>query len=418
MPTCLYVGVDAHAKNNVCCFLDQQGRTVIKTFPIVNNLSGAKELENRIDLVMKEHCFDELKIATEAVSFLGLHLIDYLASSELLAKYSPILYQLNPKITAGFKKAHPDKDKTDTTDAFVVADRIRFGRLPEPYEDSQPYFPLKRLTRYRYHLICNIAREKNYFLTHLFLKYSAFLEIKPFGDIFGKAGLATITEFFSADELASMNIEELVEFLVKESKNRFRNPTAVAEKIKEAARESYKIGPALANSVNLILASTIENIRALTLCLKEINNAIAKEFKAFPNTLESVDGLGPVYSAGIFAEIGNVKRFSSQAKIAKFAGLTWRRYASGKFNAEETRMTKTGNQYLRYYLIEAANSLRVHNEEYRLYYQSKYKEVPKHKHKRAIALTARKLVRLVFALLTKNQPYQQKAEFSKNNINF
>lgn len=69
-------------------------------------------------------------------------------------------------------------------------------------------------------------------------------------------------------------------------------------------------------------------------------------------------------------------------------------------------MTKSGNQpsvvvalttlgqYLRYYLIEAANSLRVHNEEYRAYYQAKYKEVTLHQHKRAVALTARKLVRL------------------------
>jgi len=81
-------------------------------------------------------------------------------------------------------------------------------------------------------------------------------------------------------------------------------------------------------------------------------------------------------------------------------------------------MTKTGNEYLRYYFIEAANSLRMHNEEYRLYYESKYKEVPKHQHKRAVALTARKLVRLVFALLTKNRLYQENAAFSKNGVNF
>lgn len=418
MSKILYVGIDSHAKNNVCCFLDQEGNKVTNIFSVSNNLNGAKELEERISLLMKEHMFTELKIATEAASFLDLHIVDYLSSSKLLSGYSPSVYQFNPKITSGFKKAYPDKDKTDVVDAFVVADRLRFGRLPEPYEDSQPYFPLKRLTRYRYHLVSNIAREKNYFLTHLFLKYSSFAELSPFSNVFGKAGIATITEFFSADELASISVEELVAFLIKEGKNRFRDPEAVAEKVKQVARESYRIRPTLANSVNLILSSTIETIRALTQALKEIDEAIANELKAFPNTLESVKGLGPVYSAGIFAEIGNIKRFSSHAKLAKFAGLTWRKTASGNFEAEETHMTKTGNQFLRYYLIEAANSLRVHNEEYRLYYQSKYKEVPKHQHKRAIALTARKLVRLVFALLTKNQLYQENLEFSKNGINF
>ena len=417
MSKTLYVGIDPHQKENVCCLLDQEGNKVINTFSVANNLEGAKELEDRIDLIMKEHCFTELKAATEAVSFFDLHIVDYLASSKLLSKYSPLIYQFNPKITSGFKSAYPDKDKTDTIDAFVVADRLRFGKLPEPYEESQPYFPLKRLTRYRYHLVSNISREKNYFLTHLFLKYSSFSDVKPFSNVFGKAGIAVITEFFSSDEIASMDIEALVEFLIKESKNRFSDPEAVAQKVKQVARESYRIRPALANSVNLILSSTVENIRALTSSLKEVDLAIANEFKAFPNTLESVKGLGPVYSAGIFSEIGNIRRFSSHAKLAKFAGLTWRKTASGKFEAEETHMTKTGNDYLRYYFIEAANSLRTHNEEYRLYYQSKYKEVPKHQHKRAVSLTARKLVRLVFALLTKNRLYQENESFSKNGVN-
>ncbi|GAW92251.1 ISChy1, transposase [Calderihabitans maritimus] len=50
--------------------------------------------------------------------------------------------------------------------------------------------------------------------------------------------------------------------------------------------------------------------------------------------------------------------------------------------------------------------MRVHNEEYKAYYQKKYHEVTKHQHKRALVLTARKLVRLVFALLSKGQIYK------------
>jgi hypothetical protein len=74
-------------------------------------------------------------------------------------------------------------------------------------------------------------------------------------------------------------------------------------------------------------------------------------------------------------------------------------------------MMKSGNRYLRYYLIEAANCLRIHNLEYRNYYLMKYGEVTKHRHKRALVLTARKLVRLVFALLTKGQLYQERRTY-------
>ena len=40
-----------------------------------------------------------------------------------------------------------------------------------------------------------------------------------------------------------------------------------------------------------------------------------------PNVLTSIPGIGPVYSAGIMAEIGDINRFESQAKLAKYVDL-------------------------------------------------------------------------------------------------
>ncbi|RRN49011.1 IS110 family transposase, partial [Streptococcus suis] len=45
------------------------------------------------------------------------------------------------------------------------------------------------------------------------------------------------------------------------------------------------------------------------------------------------------------------------------------------------------------------------DSEYQTFYMKKYQEVPKHQHKRAIVLTARKFVRLVDALLRNRQLY-------------
>ncbi len=119
----------------------------------------------------------------------------------------------------------------------------------------------------------------------------------------------------------------------------------------------------------------------------------------------SIPGIGPVYAAGIIAEIGQIQRFENEAKIAKYAGLYWKRKQSGNFESERTTMTKTGNHYLRYYLIEAANSLMRNEPVYREYYLKKYHEVPKHQHKRALVLTARKFVRMVDVLLRNHQLY-------------
>jgi transposase len=127
--------------------------------------------------------------------------------------------------------------------------------------------------------------------------------------------------------------------------------------------------------------------------------------QAAQQTLTSVKGIGEVFSAGLIAEIGDVKRFKDHNALAKYAGLAWTQYQSGEYEAENTSRMRTGNKYLRYYLIQAAESIRRYDSEYKAFYTKKYDEVPKHKHKRALVLTARKLVRLVYSLLRTNQLY-------------
>jgi hypothetical protein len=68
-------------------------------------------------------------------------------------------------------------------------------------------------------------------------------------------------------------------------------------------------------------------------------------------------------------------------------------------------MIHSGNRYLWYYLMEAANKVRMHDPEFKRYYELKYSETPKALHKRALALTARKLVWLVYVLLCNGRLY-------------
>src|SRR5690625_7834344 len=121
--------------------------------------------------------------------------------------------------------------------------------------------------------------------------------------------------------------------------------------------------------------------------------------------LQTIPDIGHVFAAGIIAEIGQIERFEDETKIAKYAGLYWRKHHSGRFTADVTSLSRNGNQYLHYYLVEAANLVRRQIPEYSEYYAKKYQEVPKHQHKRALDLTERKFVRLVDALLRKNQIY-------------
>lgn len=224
----------------------------------------------------------------------------------------------------------------------------------------------------------------------------------------------------SAEDIANTSIENLITFLIDKSKNRFSNPEATAEILQRAARDSYRLDKALYDPLNATIAASLNCIKALEKEVKSLDKAIEKAVKGFGNhqyqCLMSIPGIGPVFAAGIIAELGDITKFSNQACVAKYAGLTWRKKQSGNFTADNTFLTKTGNKYLRYYLLEASASVIRHIDEYSAYYQKKSDEALVHKHKRALALTSRKLVRLIFALLRNNQLYTSNEVVEKATI--
>ena len=95
-----------------------------------------------------------------------------------------------------------------------------------------------------------------------------------------------------------------------------------------------------------------------------------------------------MFAVGILGEIGSITSFASNDALAKYAGLNWWVNQSGNYSADETNMTKTGNKYLHYYLIEAANCVKNNIPEYNNFYHKKFGEVTTHNHKRALALTS------------------------------
>jgi transposase len=392
----------------VCCLLLADGREAVPRWRVPNTQSGAEALATRVAELAQTHHLAQLRIGLEATSLYWWHLACLLRATALLRGVARTVYAFNPKLVTGLKKAYADGGKTDRRDAFFIAERLRIGRLPAPFEVDTLYAPLQRLTRFRVHLVQSLVREKNYFLTFLFLKFSAFTQEEPFGDPCGATSLAVL-ETFSTEEIAQLALDELATFVQQHGRGRFADPTAVARTVQRAARDSYRLDRVLDEPVTLVLGTTVATIRTLQAQLKAVDATITRALAALPperRTLSSVPGLGPVWTAGLVAEIGAIERFADDAALAKYAGLVWHPRESGSFQAEDTVLSKAGNTYLRYYLVEAANSVRLHCAEYRDYYTAKCAQSPKHAHKRALVLTARKLVRLVDRLLRAHTLYQ------------
>jgi transposase len=404
MPNSLLVGIDVSSSDNKVRLLDSSGNSLSK-FSVSNNQPGAKTLVSKIISAMTLNRFDSLVIGLEATSVYGEPLVHFLKQDAGIGPFKPSIHVLNPKQVNAFKKAYPDLPKTDDVDAWIIAENLRFGRINQEVYMDERIIALKKLTRARYYAARNLTREKNHFLNSLFLKFSSLTQEKVFSDRFGATSLAVIEEFLSVDEIAYMSIEELSAFVNEKGKGKFDVPEDVAKLIQKAARSSYRLPKTVNDSVNQVLAISLLAIRALKDQLKLFDKAIEEQMKVIPNTLTSVKGIGPVYAAGIIAEIGDIHRFKNQAALAKFAGICWSKYQSGKYTADNTHLISSGNRYLRYYLMEAANKVRMHDPEFKRFYDLKYREAPKTPHKRALALNARKLVRLVYALLHDNRLY-------------
>lgn len=399
----LFVGLDVSSFDIKVCFLNSEGDP-LASFTVSNDLPGATQLRDKILEAAKNHDVNTLRIGLESTSVYSFHPSMFLHNDESIQALGGQVLVMNPKQIANFKKSYSDMDKTDEIDAFVIADYLRFGRLPMSVVKEEQYVALQQLTRARYQIVRQITQEKQRFLQYLSYKCNTFTE-EVESSVFGKAMMDLFLENYSLDELSQMPLEDLADYLQSKGKGRFPDAEHVAQSIQKAVRSSYRLDKVVEDSIDTILGTSITLIRTFEKQIKELDKSIERIMKGVPQTLQTIPGIGPVFTAGIIAEIGQIERFEDETKIAKYAGLYWRRHQSGRFTADDTSLSRNGNQYLRYYLVEAANSVRRHVPEYKEYYAKKYVEVPKHQHKRALVLTARKLVRLVDALLRKNQIY-------------
>jgi len=407
----IYVGIDVSKLSNQV-FITDFNQSLSKSFSAPNNNHGAELIETNLLNFIRDKEFTHVIVVLESTGIYSAHIATYLSASEKLFPFHIEVYCINPKISKNYRSSFSDMDKTDPKDAFILADLARIGRTNSmtPFKGSQK-LALQRLTRHRVHLVELLNKEKNYVLTNIFLKFSEFgnKDSKFTSNTFSKTAIAILEEYSSPEDIINTSLDDLVAFISKTSNNRFNDIDEVANLIKKAANASYRLDKVAYEPINYAISSSLVLVRCFEDELKKIDKSIELLAKGFSSneylSLRSIPGIGPVFTAGILSEIGSIHQFDSEESLAKYAGITWRKNQSGKFEADDTKMTKTGNHYLRYYLIQAGNSVKNYVPLYNDYYHKKFNEVTTHQHKRALALTTRKLIRLIYGLMSKGQLY-------------
>jgi len=117
--------------------------------------------------------------------------------------------------------------------------------------------------------------------------------------------------------------------------------------------------------------------------------------------LQTIPGIDQIASALILIEIGDdMSRFGSPDRLAAWAALCpGNNESAGKRKSGRTRK---GNGITRYILCECANAARMTKSSL----AAKYKGLVIRKtHKKAIVAIAHKMIRLIYVLLTRKEPY-------------
>jgi transposase len=424
----LQAGIDFSHKRADLCLLGPNGELLEDHVACANSRPGFEQTKALLLEAMDCYDFDGLDISGEATGYYWLPFFHQLADDPDLAQHDLNLFLLNPRWVKWFKKCFAPDDKSDQKDPFYIAERTRTHR-PDVSWQPLDTMPLRFYTRYRFHLAQDLTRQKNYFLALLFLKASAYGHFQPFANTFGLTSSHILSAAVDLAQLADLPVAELADILAELSHNHLPDPEQNAHKLQQAIEHSFPLPPAWSQPVQEVLDATLVHIRFIEQQQQQVEARIETELAHYPaiQKLTTIPSLGLILTSGIGAEIGDTQRFLQARKwdkkrkryrprtlrdaedaVAKIAGLWWPKNDSGDFEAQDRKMSKAGNAYLRYYLIQAANLMRQHIPEYAQFYDRKYHQVSKHQHKRALVLTARKSVGLFVGLLHRNEAYRSK----------
>ncbi len=158
---------------------------------------------------------------------------------------------------------------------------------------------------------------------------------------------------------------------------------------------------------NQLLASELELLKILKREISESNWMVKELARGGKRVklLRSIPGLGPFFSVLVAKEIDDISRFRDDKKLCAYAGLVPSTYASGG-KVFHDRITKTGNKWLRYALVEAVQPSITNDADLNAYYQ----RLKMRKGANAARVTtARRLLTIVYRVLSQERLYEKRS---------
>lgn len=377
----IYIGIDVAKNKHDCFIVDSSCEILQNNFTFENSQDGFKLFLSKLPDVDRQ----KMKVGLESTGHYSNNIIDF-----LLRENFPVTL-FNPLSTNLYRKAQTlRKTKTDTVDARVIA-KMLFTEENNSYSPvSYHYQELKSLTRHRHRLVEYRSKLK---ISVTRLLDIIFPELgKHVWSIHQSSSYALLLEAPTPERITKLHLTKLTHLLQAHSRGKYGRDKALI--IREAASRSIGSNRA---SYAFELQQTIRLIQNVQEELVLLDQQIKTMVDEMSTPIVSIPGISFRLGSIILAEIGDVSNFSSSAKLLAFAGLDPSTHQSGNYTASHSKMVKRGSKYLRWALLQAARLVAMRVPIFKEYLSKKMAE-GKHFNV-ALSHTAKKLLRVIFALL-------------------
>jgi transposase len=244
------------------------------------------------------------------------------------------------------------KCKSDRYDARMLAELLRTNFLPESWVPPYEIRVLRSLTRQRQHLVKMVVMNKNR-IRHLLFSHGIRLRVFDIASPKGRAAMKAV----SLPDVTRQGIDQCLRMIQ-------------------------------------VLESSIAGL----------NQRIVDEIRGNPTTelLQTIPGIGRIWSATIYAEMGDIGRFASAKAFASYTGLTPVVRTSGE-SRWAGGITRLGSKPLRRALVEASiDAIRKSPALNRMYSRIRYRS----NFQKARVAVARKLAVIIYAMLKNGEPFR------------
>ena len=215
---------------------------------------------------------------------------------------------------------------------------------------------------------------------------------------YGIVYMNVLKTFGSADSIAHANIRSIRKCF--ETNGRGRQIALTPERLKEVAKNSIGF-PSKAEVIEMKhLIAMMELIHEQ---IRELDKKIEEFSLQLNSPILSIPGISHFSGTSILAELGDLHNYSTASQIIKFAGVSPYKHKSSQYEAQHTAITKKGSRYLRKTLYQVILPVIKLNPVFHAYYRHKLSQGKGHRC--AQGHCVRKLLRIIYHLVTTNQQF-------------